>query len=138
MSDIVISENATLEEFKELFGRDRYAALTGCELLAAGKGYGLAELQLNDNHLNAAGNIMGGAIMTLADFVLGVACNVGQPPTVGAQNSVQFISAPKLGCKLIAECKAKKMGRKMGFYTCEVREESGKIIAVMEGTCCRV
>ena len=133
----ILMERATQEEIAAYFTNDRFATDAGCVLLKGDKGYGLAKLDLEERHLNANGSVMGGAIMTLADFALAVACNVQQPPTVGVQNSVQFIAGPKPGTTIYAECKATKMGRRMGFYTVEVRDEAGKLYTIMESTCCR-
>lgn len=134
----ILMENATKEEIAAYFANDRFATNAGCTIIDGGKGYGLAQLTLTEDHLNANGFVMGGAIMTLADFALAVACNVGQPPTVGVQNSIQYLAGPPVGATLLAECKATKMGRRLGFYTTEVRDkDNGKLYAIMEGTCCR-
>ena len=44
------------------------------------KGHSVCEMPIEDIHRNAMGNIMGGAIFTLADFALAIAGNVSQPP----------------------------------------------------------
>ena len=79
---------------------------------------------------------MGGAIFTLADFALAIACNMGEQPTVAVSNAIEFINAPK-GCKLIATCEVDKSGRSLGFYTVTVEDDLGVLVAKMTATCFR-
>ena len=53
---------------RNLFAGDRFAALTGVEILSAGPGHCKACLAIEDKHLNAANVVQGGAIFTLADL----------------------------------------------------------------------
>lgn len=79
---------------------------------------------------------MGGAIFTVADFALAVACNVGEAPTVAVSNSIEFMSLAR-GTRLIATCDADKSGRSMGFYTVQVTDDVGTLVAKMTATCYR-
>ena len=65
-----------------------------------------------------------------------VACNVGEQPTVSVSNTIEFLSSAK-GTKLIAECSVDKSGRKLGFYTVDVSDDTGRHIARMTATCFR-
>ena len=79
---------------------------------------------------------MGGAIFTLADFTLAIACNIGEAPTVSISNAIEYLSSSR-GTKLIAECNVDKSGRKVGFYTVDIKDDLGKSIARMVATCSR-
>ena len=79
---------------------------------------------------------MGGAIFTLADFALAVACNVGEEPTVAVTNTIQYYSQPK-GSRLVATAEADRSGRSLGFYTIDVTDELGTKVARMTSTCFR-
>ena len=79
---------------------------------------------------------MGGAIFTLADFALAVACNMGENPTVAVSNTIEFFSVAK-GGRLIATADADKSGRSMGFYTVDVADDLGTKVARMTATCFR-
>lgn len=132
-----IDETASLDEIREFFKHDQFATrAAGCKLVSASKGHAVAEMPLTEIHLNGHGNVMGGAIFTLADFCLAVACNVGEAPTVSVTNNIEFICAAK-GTKLIAECVADKSGRKLGFYTVTVRDNTKRLVAKMTATCYR-
>ena len=82
------------------------------------------------------GNVMGGAIFTLADFALAIACNIGEGPTVAVNNTIEYLNSTK-GSTLIATCDADKSGRSLGFYTIEVKDDLDTPVAKMTATCFR-
>ena len=133
----MLPSNPTLEEVQAYFANDKFATqAAGCTITEAQQGHAVCEMPLQNVHRNAQGGVMGGAIFTLADFCLAVACNVGEQPTVSVSNTIEFLSGAK-GSKLIAECNADKSGRKLGFYTVDVTDDTGRKIARMTATCFR-
>jgi acyl-CoA thioesterase len=133
----MIDENCPIEDVRQLFANDRFATeACGCRVIEASRGHSVCAFDIADIHRNAQGNIMGGAIFTLADFALAIACNIGEEPTVAANNSIQFLSSTK-GSKLVATCDVDKSGRSLGFYTVNVTDDTGKAIAKMTATCFR-
>ncbi len=133
----MIEENASIDEIRTIFENDRFATqAAGCIIVEAKRGHAVCEMPLAPIHRNAAGGIMGGAIFTLADFALAVASNVGESPTVSAMNTIEFMNSVK-GEKLIACCDVDKSGRRLGFYTVEVRDDTGRAVAKMTAACAR-
>ena len=133
----MIDENCPIEEVRSYFGEDHYATeACGCRVLEASHGHAVCAFTIDRIHLNATGNVMGGAIFTLADFALAIACNIGENPTVSVSNTIEYLSRAK-GTQLIATCDADKSGRSLGFYTCDVRDELGTHVARMTATCFR-
>ena len=133
----MLDESCPIEEVRTLFANDRFATeACGCRVVEARRGYAVCEFDIADIHRNAQGGIMGGAIFTLADFALALACNIGEEPTVAVSNSIEFMSAAK-GAKLIATCEADKSGRSLGFYTVKVEDDLGAFVARMDATCFR-
>lgn len=51
-------------------------------------------------------------------------------------NTIEYFSATK-GEKLIATCDVDKSGRRLGFYTIEITDDTGRRIAKMCATCAR-
>lgn len=137
-STIMLPENPTLEQIREFFKGDRFATdAAGCIILEGSEGHALVEMPLDrERHYNAAGGVMGGAIFTLADYALAIACNINQSPTVSISNTIEFFSATK-GDKLIAECTTDKSGRRVGFYTVTVKDNTDRLVAKMVATCAR-
>ena len=133
----MLPENPTLEQVQAYFDNDKFATqAAGCTIVEASCGHAICEMELADIHRNAQGGVMGGAIFTLADFCLAIACNIAEQPTVSVSNTIEFMSSAK-GTKLIAECNADKSGRKLGFYTVDVADDTGRKIARMTATCFR-
>ena len=133
----MIDENCPLEDVQAMFAADRFATeMCGCRVVEASRGHSVCEFDIADTHLNAQGRVMGGAIFTLADFALAIACNIGEEPTVATNNSIQFFNATK-GRTLIATCNVDKSGRSLGFYTVDITDDLGTPIAKMTATCFR-
>ena len=133
----MLAENCTIEEVRELFANDHFATdACGCRVLEAGRGHAVCEFDIGEIHRNAQGNVMGGAIFTLADFALAIGCNMGEAPTVAVSNTIEYLSVAK-GSKLIATCSGDKSGRSLGFYTVDVRDDLGTPVAKMTATCFR-
>jgi len=130
-------EDAGLEEIQDYFARDRFATgACGATIISAASGHAVCKMTLNESHLNALDNVMGGVIFTLADFALAVASNVGQPPTVSVSNTIEYMNTAR-GCTLIAECTADKSGRTVGYYCVVVKDELETLVAKMVATCVR-
>ncbi len=133
----LVDEGASLDEVQEFFAHDRFATQAcGCRVVECARGHAVCEFDIQDTHRNGMGNVMGGAIFTLADFALAVACNVGEEPTVSVSNTIEFLSTAK-GTRLIATCDADKSGASLGFYTVDVRDDLGRAVARMTATCFR-
>ena len=131
----MIDSSASLEQVQRIFSNDRFATeTTGCRVVEAGPSHAVCELDVCERHLNEKGGVMGGAIFTLADFACAVASNIGEEPTVSVAFSIQYLSAVK-GKRLIATADARKNGRTLGFYDCVVRDDLGRDIAHVTGTC---
>lgn len=127
----------TLEEAREIFSKDQFATkAAGCRILEARHGHAVCEMPIHDIHRNAMGGVMGGAIFTLADFALAIASNIGEESSVAVSNTINFMSATK-GSVLKATCDVDKSGRRLGFYTVDVEDDTGRLVAKMCATCAR-
>lgn len=128
----------TLEEARAQFAADRFATQQcGAVIEEARAGYAVCSMQVKDAHRNAMGNVMGGAIYTLADFAGAVASNINQVPCVSVSNEIQYLAAAK-GDRLVATCTEEKSGRRMCFYTVRVTDGEGRLIALMHATSARI
>lgn len=133
----MLSDHPSREEIEAVFRNDRFATdAAGCRVEEGSKGHAVCSMKLADVHRNAMHNVMGGAIFTLADFALAIACNLGEEPTVSVESSISFLSVTK-GTELIATATCDKSGRNLGFYTILVEDDLGKQIARMTATCYR-
>lgn len=113
--------------------RDLFAAHCGCDLLEAGEGRARARMVLKKEHLNGAGVVHGGAIFTLADFAFAMASNSHGTLALAINVTVSFIKAVKAG-ELTAEVVEISRNSKLATYTMRVMDESGELIASLQGT----
>ena len=133
----MLSDDPTLEEIEAVFANDRFATeAAGCRVVSGEHGRAVCSMELADVHRNAMGNVMGGAIFTLADFALAICCNIGEEPTVSVDSSISFFRSTQ-GAALTATAVCDKPGRHLGFYTVTVEDDLGMQIAKMTATCYR-
>ena len=125
----------SLQEAREEFSKNLYATkLSGIEIDKIGEDYALCSMKLTDDHRNAYGGVMGGAIYTLADFAFAVASNFDkEKATVSLVGQASFMVATK-GQILYAEARLIKDGRSNCFYEVTLRDELDKTIAVVNFT----
>lgn len=123
-------EQKKLGEVRERFSHDRFATVNGAVIEELAEGYAKCSMQISDNHKNALGAVMGGAIFTLADFAFAVATNWQENPVVSLDASITFLGKAK-GNTLIAEAKKIRAGRRTCCYMIEITDELGSQIAHM-------
>lgn len=122
-----------LKEAKEYFTDDRFASLNGMELTELSDTTSTAVMTVTDNHRNALGGIMGGAIFTLCDLAFAALVNNIHSPTVALDSDIKFLSASK-GLKLTAKAELIKAGRNTIIVRVLVTDEFEKEIALFSGT----
>ncbi|MBQ9360753.1 MAG: PaaI family thioesterase [Lachnospiraceae bacterium] len=118
----------SLDEAREYFKGDRYAAMTGAVLEELTEDHSVCSLILNDDHKNANGGIMGGVMFTLADLAFAALSNNIHMPTVAQQVSINYLSAPK-GNTLTARAECKKNGARTIVVNIAVTDDTGRDIA---------
>lgn len=123
-------EQKKLDEVRERFSHDRFATANGAVIEEIAEGYAKCSMQIGNNHKNALGAVMGGAIFTLADFAFAVATNWQENPVVSLDASITFLGKAK-GNTLIAEAKKIRSGRRTCCYMVEITDELGSQIAHM-------
>ena len=120
------------DQARRIFAADRYAALTGVEIVEAGKGYCKARLIIDDRHLNAANVVQGGAIFTLADLAFAVASNSHGQLALAINASISFLRGITTGT-LYATASEVGVPKRIGAYDVLVTDEQGEIIARFNG-----
>ena len=64
-----------MDKLFKLLQNDKFAKLSGIQLVEIGEGTATAKMKITQNHLNAVGSIPGGALFTLAVLVFAAASN---------------------------------------------------------------
>ena len=134
-----IPELITLDQARAFFAKDRFAAGSGMIIEDAAPGHALVSLTLTDRHRNAVGGVMGGVLLTMADFACAVASHFGPGAGqhVSADAHVSFLN-PCRGQTLRAEAARLKGGKKLSWYEVLIRDEGDTLIARAAFTMYRV
>ena len=120
-----------IKSVTDYFIKDRVAMVTtGIEIDAVDDGYAKCSLRVDERHVNATGQVMGGAIFTLADFVFAVATNSEDMITVTAVSQISYLG-PVKGDTLIAETRLIKNGKRNCFYEINIVDNLGNQVAIV-------
>ncbi len=116
-----------------------FADLVGYRLEAWRPDYAEVTLALEPRHLNRNGGPHGGLLATLIDTACGfsgVHCTVpgNRRRALTLSLTTQFIARADAGAVLTATGRKVGGGRKTFFATCEVRDQTGRLIARGDGT----
>ncbi len=120
----------SLEYLKEYFKNDVFATkMLGAKIVEAKDDYAKCYFDVNKDHQNAKGIVMGGAIFTLADFTFAVAVNQHEEYyTVSTTANISYFR-PCIASRLYAEAIKVKDGKTICFYDVNVYDENDKLIA---------
>ena len=124
-----MSTFSSVEEAREFFKNDRFATYNGMQLDELYEDGCVCSMTIREDHKNAYGGVMGGAIFTLADYTFAVSSNFNQPQTVSITSQINFIGMAK-GKKLIAESRLIKDGRSTCLYEINISDELGTKVAM--------
>lgn len=91
----MVDETNSLEEIRAYFAQDKFAAQAQCSIIEAAPNHAICEMPITENHLNANGTVMGGAMFTLADFTMAIISNMDNKPTVAIDCTIRFFSPAK-------------------------------------------
>ena len=111
---------------------DQFAARNGIELVTLEPGHAVTRMVVQPWHHNAVGIVQGGVVFTLADFAFGAASNSDGTVALGVNMSVTFLKATRSGT-LTADAREIGGSSKLGSYTINVTDDSGQLVAVMQG-----
>jgi acyl-CoA thioesterase len=124
-----------LEDIRKRFAKDLYATkVTGILIEKAAPKVAVCSLKLTENHMNAAGCVMGGVLFTLADFTFAVASNGldESTVTVSVSSSIQFMGNAS-GPYLLSETTLLKDGKNTCFYQVDIYSTDAEISTFITG-----
>lgn len=121
------------QKYIDYFKKDRFAMLTGIEVVDFGPGWATVRMTIRDDHRNALGMVQGGALFTLADLAFAVAGNSHGTVAVGIQASINFVNPGQNGV-LTAKAREVTRNHRLGTYIVEITDEQGIVLASFQGT----
>ena len=113
--------------------RDRYMAHLGATLIDGGAGRATISMRIGSQHLNFLGGCHGGALFSLADMALGLACNSYGTVAALIDAHMTFPVAVKEGDTLFARAIEITRGRRLATYRMEVSRDD-ELVSTMTGT----
>ncbi len=122
-----------MNDLQRFVENDAFASHLGIEMLEFSEGYARARMEVAGHHLNSAGILHGGAVFSLGDAVFSAASNSRGRLAVAINVSISFFAAIRSGT-LTAEAREVSIGPKLATYLMDVKEESGALVAQLQGT----
>jgi len=122
-----------MENILKLLEKDRFAKCNGIVLKEFYQGYAVAEMVVDDHHLNGAGVVQGGALFTLADLCFAAACNSYGDLAVSLDANINYIKGVSTGI-LTATATEVYRRRTVALYRVEITNEENDLIAVFQST----
>lgn len=122
-----------MEDIFALLDKDYFAKENGIVLKEVGKGTAIAEMVIEERHLNGAGVVQGGALFTLADLCFAAAANSYGDLAVSLDASINYIKGISSGT-LTAIATEVYRRRTVALYKIEIVNENNELIAVFQST----
>jgi len=127
MQDIAEQVSAAMHD------KDNCAQSLGIQIDRVSPGTAKASMRVKEEYANGHGYCQGGIITTFADTAFAHACNSYNDLTVAQGLSIEFVRSVKIGELLTASAKERYRGKKTGVYDVDVRNATGKLVAVFSG-----
>lgn len=125
-----------LEYYRKMYGkRNSFFCLLDMQIEAVETGYAKITMPgAADKHVNMVNMLHGGAIMSLADTVMGLACLSSGKRVVSLAITTNFISGAGLNEKVISTAEVIHAGNKTMVVDCMLKNVHNKLIAKVQGT----
>jgi len=107
--------------------------LSNLKVVSAEPGRCIVSMKIGKEHLNLGNSLHGGCSATIVDHVTSLALVTaeGEPnPGVSVSMDLQYLKAAKLDEEILIEAITKRVGRKLAFTQCEIRNTKGDILVM--------
>ena len=116
------------------------ARLLGFVVKSIEPGHAVFEMEVDERHHNPMGTLHGGVYCDLADAAMGFAyaATLGEGETfTTVELKINFLRAVRKGT-LIAEATVVKAGTTLGYIECDVKDQTGRLVARAASTCMKL
>ena len=114
--------------------------LVGFVLKSIEPGHAIFEMEVDERHHNPMGTLHGGIYCDLADAAMGFAyaSTLGEGETFTTiELKINFLGAVRKAT-LTANARVVKAGSTLGYIECEVKDQTGKLVAKAASTCMKL
>jgi len=130
-----VADQAARDLVARAIGADGYAKHLGLELVVARRGSTTVGMRVGTQHVNFNNRCHGGAIFSLADMALGLACNSYGTIAALIDGNISISKAVELGEWLVAQATEVSRSRKVAVYRVDVSRASDRAhVACLSGT----
>ena len=116
-----------------LMANDRSSQALGIEVHIPEAGGAVATMTVREDMVNGLDVMHGGLTFALADTAFAFACNSHDEQAFAAAAHIEFLRPARLGDALTARAREDYRGRRRGFYTVEVCNQQGELVALFRG-----
>ncbi len=116
-----------------ILARDRSSQMLGISIEIPVPGEAVATMAVRDDMINGFDVIHGGLTFALADTAFAAACNAYDQQAIAASAQIEFLRPARLGDTLRATAREDYRGRRNGYYSVEVRNQGGELVALFRG-----
>ncbi len=116
-----------------MYANDRSSQALGIEITIPAAGEAVATMTVRDDMVNGFNVLHGGLTFALADTAFAFACNAYDVQSFAASAQIDFLRPAMLGDVLTATAIEDHRGRRSGYYSVEVRNQQGEMIALFRG-----
>jgi uncharacterized protein (TIGR00369 family) len=114
--------------------------LIGFVLKSIEPGHAIFEMEADERHHNPMGTLHGGIYCDIADAAMGFAyaATLAEGETFTTiELKINFLGAVRRAT-LTAEARVVKAGSTLGYVECEVKDQTGKLVAKAASTCMKL
>lgn len=125
-----------LEYYRKMYSkRNQFFCLLEMKIDAVETGYAKISMPvIAQKHVNMVSMLHGGAIMSLADTAMGLACLSSGKRVVSLAITTNFISGAGLNDKIVSTAEVIHVGNKTMVVDCILKSTYNKLIAKVQGT----
>ena len=116
-----------------MMANDRSSKAMGISIEIPEAGQAVARMLVRDDMVNGFDVLHGGLTFALADTAFAFACNAYDKLTFAASANIDFLRPAMVGDELTATASEDYRGRRTGYYSVEVHNQRGELIALFRG-----
>lgn len=116
-----------------MLDRDRSTKAMGIGIDIPEAGTAVARMTVREHMVNGLDVMHGGLTFALADTAFAFACNAYNEQAFAASAQIDFLRPARLGDELVATATEDHRGRRSGYYSVEVRNQHGDLVALFRG-----
>ncbi|MBU1155253.1 MAG: PaaI family thioesterase [Proteobacteria bacterium] len=118
---------------RQVVGTDPVSTLLGIQVVEVEHGQATVCLIPQSHHLNSLGRVHGSTLYALADQAMAVAANTLENPALMVETHISFLAKAEPEQRLLATARRRDAGRKLSLWEVEIKDESGRLVALATG-----